>query len=66
VAGTVYPPNYLAAEGQLLPINTYTALFSLLGTTYGGNGTTNFAVPDLRAAAPDNTVYVICYAGVFP
>jgi hypothetical protein len=36
------------ASGQLLPINQNTALFSLLGTTYGGNGTTNFNLPDLR------------------
>jgi microcystin-dependent protein len=36
------------ASGQLLPINQNTALFSILGTTYGGNGVTNFALPDLR------------------
>ncbi len=35
-------------DGQLLPISQYTALFSLLGTSYGGNGTSNFALPDLR------------------
>lgn len=42
------PQNWLAANGQLLPINNNQALFSLLGTTYGGNGTTNFQLPDLR------------------
>ena len=39
-------------NGQLLPINQNQALFSLLGTTYGGNGTTNFALPDLRSRVP--------------
>jgi len=43
------PRNWAACAGQLLPINQYQALFSLLGTTYGGNGTTNFALPDLRS-----------------
>ncbi len=39
-------------NGQLLPINQHTALFSLLGTQYGGNGVTNFALPDLRGRMP--------------
>lgn len=39
-------------NGQLLPINQNQALFSLLGTTYGGNGQTNFALPDLRGNVP--------------
>jgi microcystin-dependent protein len=42
------PKNWLACAGQLLPINQYQALFALVGTTYGGNGTTNFQLPDLR------------------
>ena len=42
------PRGWAFCQGQLLPINQNTALFSLLGTTYGGNGTTNFALPDLR------------------
>jgi hypothetical protein len=54
------------ASGQLLLINQNTALFSLLGTTYGGNGTTNFALPDLRAVTPNNMTYSICTLGVFP
>jgi microcystin-dependent protein len=45
------PKNWLACAGQLLPINQYQALFALLGTTYGGNGTTNFQLPDLRGRA---------------
>lgn len=42
------PRGYAECNGALLPISTNTALFSLLGTQYGGNGTTNFALPDLR------------------
>src|ERR1043166_6694019 len=46
----VFPPKgWALSNGQLLPINQNTALFSLLGTTYGGNGQTNFALPDLRS-----------------
>ena len=42
------PKNWAVCDGTFLPISQNTALFSLLGTTYGGNGTTNFALPDLR------------------
>jgi microcystin-dependent protein len=38
----------------------------LLGTTYGGNGTSTFALPDLRGLAPDNMTYSICDLGIFP
>ncbi len=51
-AGNFAPRGWLTCEGQLLSINQYTALFSLLGTTYGGNGTTTFMLPDLRGAFP--------------
>lgn len=48
-----FPPSGWAdCNGQLLPISQYTALFSLLGTTYGGNGTSNFALPDLQGRIP--------------
>lgn len=46
------PRGFALCNGQLLPISQNTALFSILGTTYGGNGTTTFALPDLRDAAP--------------
>jgi microcystin-dependent protein len=49
------------ANGQILP-----SLFALLGTTYGGNGTTTFALPDLRAITPNNMTYSICITGIFP
>jgi microcystin-dependent protein len=45
------PRGYLPCDGRLLAIAQNTALFSLLGTTYGGNGTTNYALPDLRGRA---------------
>jgi microcystin-dependent protein len=51
-AGTFAPSGFAFCNGQLLSISTNSALFSLLGTTYGGNGVTTFALPDLRAAAP--------------
>ena len=46
------PQGWAFCNGQLLPINQNQALFSLLGTTYGGNGQTNFALPDLRGRTP--------------
>lgn len=45
------PKNWVSCEGQLLPIAQNMALFSILGTTYGGNGMNNFALPDLRGKA---------------
>src|SRR2546427_2337310 len=46
------PQGWALCNGQLLPINQNQALFSLLGTTYGGNGQTTFALPDLQARTP--------------
>jgi len=46
------PYQWAACNGQLLPISQNAALFSLLGTTYGGNGTTTFALPNLQGVAP--------------
>ena len=46
------PKGWTRCNGQLLPINQNQALFSLLGTTYGGNGQTNFALPDLQGRTP--------------
>ena len=54
-AGTFAPNGWAFCDGQLLAINQNTALFSLIGTMYGGNGITNFALPDLRGAAPLGT-----------
>lgn len=46
------PLGWEYCDGQLLSIAAYNSLFTLIGTTYGGNGTTNFAVPDLRGRVP--------------
>ncbi|PZX17837.1 microcystin-dependent protein [Breznakibacter xylanolyticus] len=51
-AGNYAPMGWMFCDGQILNINQYNALFSLLGTTYGGNGTTTFALPDLRGRVP--------------
>jgi microcystin-dependent protein len=63
-AGTFAPKGYALCQGQLLPINQNTALFSILGTQYGGDGTTNFALPKL--SGPGGTSYIIALAGVYP
>lgn len=47
-AGLYAPEDWALCQGQLLQINTYQALYSLLGTTYGGDGRTTFGIPDLR------------------
>ena len=46
------PTGWAQCNGQLLPVSQNTALYSLLGTVYGGNGMTNFALPDLQGATP--------------
>ncbi len=47
-AGNFAPRNWAFCDGNLLPISQYTALFSILGTIYGGDGRTTFALPELR------------------
>ena len=51
-AGNFPPKGWAFCQGQIMSIAQNTALFSLLGTTYGGNGTTTFALPDLRGRIP--------------
>jgi microcystin-dependent protein len=50
--GNFAPKGWALCDGQLLPISQNTALFSLLGTTYGGDGKSNFALPNLQGCAP--------------
>lgn len=53
MTGFSFPPKgWAMCNGQLLPINQNQALFALLGTTYGGNGVTTFALPDMRGRVP--------------
>ena len=57
----------VAADGQLLHIDKHVHLFEIFGTTFGGNGTTTFGVPDLRGKAPIAGLhYVVCSTGPFP
>ncbi|MBZ5530007.1 MAG: tail fiber protein [Acidobacteriia bacterium] len=51
-AGNFAPTGWALCNGQLMPISQNTALFSLLGTTYGGDGKSNFALPNLQGTAP--------------
>ena len=51
-AGNFAPTGWATCNGQLLPISQNTALFSLLGTTYGGDGRSTFALPNLQGSAP--------------
>ena len=51
-AGNFAPTGWATCDGQILPITQNTALFSLLGTTYGGNGTSTFALPNLQGRVP--------------
>jgi microcystin-dependent protein len=54
-AGNFAPSGYQLCQGQLLSISQNAALFSILGTYYGGNGTTTFALPDLQCRVPVGT-----------
>ena len=65
-AGTSAQRAALFAAGPLLPINQNEALFNVIGTTYGGDGSTNFALPNLVGLGPGGTNYLICLFGVFP
>jgi hypothetical protein len=70
-AGNRMPTEWTLARGQILSVSANTALFSLLGNTYGGNGTTNFALPNLQGAEPKGAGpagmnYAICTTGNFP
>lgn len=64
---TFTPKGWLKADGRLLLISQNTALFSLLGTSYGGDGKTTFALPDLRGASPvPGVFYYISVEGIYP
>ncbi len=51
-AGNFAPRYWATCDGQILPLSQNTALFSLLGTNYGGNGTSNFALPNMQGRVP--------------
>jgi microcystin-dependent protein len=63
------PTGWMTLNGQVLPINQYQALFALLGTTYGGNGVTNFALPTTKpifTATGATLLQCIALQGIFP
>jgi len=69
-AGNFAPAGWMFCEGQLLPISEYETLFQLIGTTYGGDGESTFALPDLRGripihmgTGPDGTTYQLAETG---
>ncbi|WP_019588101.1 phage tail protein [Deinococcus apachensis] len=70
-AGEYGPEGAMVADGRLLPIAQNVALFSILGTRYGGDGKTTFALPDLRDVVPRSANgvpvnYFICDVGIYP
>jgi len=64
------PLGWVPCYGQTLQVNQYSALFSLIGTTFGGNGTSTFQLPNLRGAVPSQKSnfmgYHICLSGAYP
>jgi microcystin-dependent protein len=66
-AGNFAPVGWAECQGQLMPIANNEALFSILGTTYGGDGQSTFALPNLTKKTPVNgTRYIMCLFGAFP
>ncbi len=65
-ASAAVAENWMPAKGQTLTITGNPSLYSLMGTNYGGNGTSDFDLPNLTAAAPDGLTYIICVSGVYP
>ena len=65
---TFCPRNWSEADGKLLEISSYSALFSLLGTNYGGDGRTTFALPDFRTNGQDYSKgrWCVSLEGIFP
>jgi len=60
------PPPWLPCDGRVMPITQNTALFSLLGFTYGGDGKTTFGLPKLSPLGPKGPNYFIAVAGPMP
>ena len=64
---TFVPKNWMLCAGQLMPISQNTALFSLLGTNFGGDGKTTFALPNLQGKGPMKGMeYCIAIQGIYP
>jgi microcystin-dependent protein len=71
-AGSYEPRGWAMCDGRLLSISRHSALFSVVGTAYGGDGMTTFALPDLRERVPSSThegpgpSFIIALEGNFP
>lgn len=67
-AGNFAPKGWAFCDGQLVDITQRTALYAILGTQYGGDGQSTFALPNLNAALPETGApkYIICMDGIFP
>ena len=60
------PPGFFKCDGRTLSISQYPALYSLLGTSFGGDGTTNFALPKMESPIGSGASYFICSEGIYP
>lgn len=61
------PLGYMACNGASLSISQYSALYSLIGTTYGGDGSSNFNIPNMKGEEPiPGLTYCICVSGIWP
>ena len=66
-AGNFAPAGWMECDGSTLPISENEVLFNLIGTIYGGDGVSNFCLPDLRGLEPyPGTRYIISIFGIFP
>lgn len=59
--GQIEPMNYVFCDGRLLDINSYNSLYEIIGTKFGGDGETTFAIPNLKYS--DDIKYIICLNG---
>jgi hypothetical protein len=66
VATNKLPSSFFPANGQTLAISEYEAMFSLIGTYYGGNGSSTFRLPDMRRSTPNHMTWGICMYGIYP
>jgi microcystin-dependent protein len=65
-AGPYEVRGFMFCDGRRLSISNYTALFSIIGTIYGGDGVATFEIPDLKDKAPEGMHYMICVEGLYP
>jgi len=62
----ITPGNFLPCDGRLINISINPALFSLIGNKFGGDGSSNFGLPNYDSSAPRGSRYLICIGGDFP